>query len=74
MTIAETLKAYHTSTPSYWTGWQASTKIDVYALTVEAERIGTSIQDWENDSTEYLFADGSVLIVCGPDVSVYGAR
>ena len=59
MTIAEQIKAAHA---------------DINDLMSEAEDLGEVTQDWENESTEYDFIDGSVLIVCGEFVSTYGSR
>ncbi len=29
-------------------------------------------QDWENESTQYTFVDGSCIVICGGGVSSYG--
>lgn len=78
MTIAEQIKFFHRERairrlPDRYprkVDWAA----DIVTLCEHAERIGTVTQDWDNESTEYDFADGSVLIVCGSDVFVYGSR
>lgn len=40
----------------------------------ECELKGEATQDWESESTEYDFPDGSVLIISGPEVRTYGSR
>lgn len=60
MTIAAQIKAFHQD--------------DLNAMIEEAESRGEVTQDRENESTEYDFPDGSVLIVCGNSVSTYGSR
>jgi hypothetical protein len=60
MNIAEQLKSFHQD--------------DINALMEEAEQKGHVTEDWDNESTEYDFPDGSVLIVCNDNVSAYGSR
>lgn len=66
MTIAEQLKAFHTKNDC---------RIDYSTLVDDAEQISVLItQDWENETTEYDFIDGSVIVINGPSVWVYGSR
>ncbi len=60
MNIAEQIKAFYQD--------------DLDGLMAEAEEKGEVTQDWDNESTEYDFVDGSVLIVCNNDVFVYSSR
>ena len=35
-----------------------------------AENESTSVeQDWKNETTEYTFPDGSILVSCGPSMT-----
>ena len=47
---------------------------DVNLTLVEADRLGDANQDWENESTEFDFEDGSVMIICGNCISIYASR
>jgi hypothetical protein len=60
MTIANQIKSFHAD--------------DLNSLIAEAEEKGVVTQDWENESTEYDFVDGSVLIICNNHVSDYASR
>jgi hypothetical protein len=61
MTISAQLKQFHGE--------------DINALIAEAEEKATEItHDWDAESTEFDFVDGSVLVVCGQFVSAYGSR
>lgn len=60
MNTAQQLKAFHDD--------------NLDTMMAEAEALGEVTQDGENESTEYDFPDGSVLIVCGANVSAYGSR
>lgn len=60
MTIAQQIKNFHGD--------------NISDMMTEAEDRGVVTQDWESESTEYEFIDGSVLIVSGPHVSEYGSR
>jgi hypothetical protein len=49
-------------------------KGDVTALTAECELKSVSVsQDWELESTTYVFPDNSVLVIHNSDVDTYGA-
>ena len=66
MNIAEQLKAFHTKNDY---------RINYSALADEAEQKSILItQDWENETTEYDFVDGSVIVIHGSSVWVYGSR
>ena len=68
MTIAEQILAfYRHHTP-------IDAVIDLNNLIDECSERGTVTQDWENESTAFDFQDGSVLIVCGSEINVYGSR
>ncbi len=61
MNIAEQVKSFNSE--------------DINIMMVDAEERATQTsQDWDDGSTEYDFADGSVMIVSGSDISVYGSR
>ena len=60
MTIASQLKSFHGD--------------NLDAMMAEAEELGEVTQDYDNESTEYDFADGSVLIIGDGYVSAYGSR
>jgi len=48
---------------------------DYNGLADEAEERALEVtQDFDNESTEYDFADSSVLIVCGLEINAYGMR
>lgn len=59
MNIAEQLKAFHGDNLNEMMG--------------EADRIGEVRQCWETETTEYTFADGSVMVVWNTDVTTYGS-
>lgn len=60
-TIAEQIKSFYT--------------LDQYnEMMEECESKGEATQDWENETTEFDFPDGSVLIVCNDNISAYGSR
>ena len=68
MTIAEQILAfYRHHTP-------INAAIDLNKLIEECSERGTVTQDWDNESTEFDFQDGSVLIVNGSEINVYGSR
>lgn len=74
MTIAEQLKAFHTSTVmDEYTG-TIRYLVDYDALLIDTESIGVVTQDWDNEQTIFDFQDGSVLIVNGSEINVYGSR
>lgn len=69
MNIAEQIKAFYVFVDQY-TGAQT---FDWQSMFAECEQKGTSEQDWENETTEYTFSDGSVLKVWNQEVTTYGA-
>ena len=74
MTIAEQLKAFHTSTVmDEYTG-TIRYLVDYDALLIDTESVGVVTQDWDNEQTIFDFIDGSVLIISGSNVAVYGAK
>jgi hypothetical protein len=70
MNIAEQIKAFYVFVDQY-TGAQT---FDWQPMLAECEQKGTPEQDWENETTEYIFADGSVLKVWNQEVTAYGAK
>lgn len=67
MTIANQIKAFYT------TQTERGDKVDVSALTNECEEKAVTVdQDWDNESTTYVFADDSCIVCCGSEVSAYG--
>lgn len=60
MSIAEQLKSFHQG--------------NLNELFSDAEQLGEVTQDWDSESTEFDFVDGSVLIVCNGEVFTYGSR
>lgn len=61
MTIAAQIKNFHGQ--------------NIIEMLQEAEdKAVETTQDWDNESTEYDFVDGSVLTVCGQSVYVYASR
>lgn len=74
MTIAEQLKSFYTERVLNEYKGRVDYIVDYIGLASEAEQIGKVTQDWDSESTEYDFVDGSVLVICGPDVTVYGSR
>ena len=60
MSIAEQIKSFH--------------KGDTNEMMIEADQKGEATQDWEHETTEYDFADGSVLIVSNDNSRAYGSR
>jgi len=60
MSIAEQIKEFH--------------KSNLLALMEEATERACSVdQDWDNESTIFIFADNSALTVCGSYVSSAGS-
>jgi hypothetical protein len=47
---------------------------DISEVLAEATRRGYVTQNWDNETTEFDFPDGSVMIVWNSDVWVYGSR
>lgn len=70
MTIANQIRSFYV-TVSPETGRET---FDWDALVGECEEKGKATQDWDNETTEYDFADGSVLVICNSEVSAYGSR
>ena len=70
MSIANEIKSFYTETNKE-TGDEV---VDKNLMMIEAEEKGEVTQDWDNESTEFDFADGSVLIVSAGNVSAYGSR
>jgi len=68
MTIAEQILAF------YRHNARIDAAIDLNKLIEECSERGTVTQDWQNESTEFDFVDGSVLIVCGSEINIYGSR
>lgn len=61
MNIAQQIKTFHNKS--------------ITEMMEEAEEKATEInQDWDNESTEYDFIDGSVLIISGNYVNHYASR
>ena len=75
MTIAEQILAFyrHHARIDVSRGGHCMT-IDIARLIEECSERGITTQDWENESTEFDFPDGSILIVCGPEINIYGSR
>ena len=75
MTIAEQILAFyrHHARIDVSHGGYCMT-IDLARLIEECNERGIVTQDWENESTEFDFADGSVLIVNNSDINIYGSR
>jgi hypothetical protein len=70
MNIAEQIKAFHTTTDKR----NGAQTINIVELLAECEEKATeTTQDWDNEQTEFDFADGSVLIVWR-HASAYGSR
>jgi hypothetical protein len=69
MTIAGQVKAHHIDI-------NECEKVKSYsALVAECEEIAIDVtQNWDHESTEYTFADNSVLIWCNSDISVYASK
>jgi len=61
MSIASQIKEFHAQGNTY----------DYDALIAECEEKGEVDQDWVDESTKFVFADGSVIIIAGPHVSAY---
>lgn len=70
MNIAEQLKSAHTVIDHH----SNKMLVDTSSLIDDAELVGEVNQDWYNETTEFEFADGSVLIVCNSEASTYGSR
>ena len=65
MTIANQIVAFHTE----------ENTVNIANLMVECEEKAiNSDQDWDNESTEYEFADGSVIVVCNNEARHYGSK
>ncbi len=67
MSIASQIKSFYTTT-NLETGVDS---IDWDGLIDECETKGSAEQDWENESTTYLFSDNSCICVSGQHVSAY---
>ena len=64
MTTAAQIKAFHQDSIG---------QVQVDPLVAECEQMAVTIdQDWDAESTTYIFADGSCIVCCGPEVSAYG--
>ena len=74
MNIAEQLKAFHTAVSADEYTGRVHYIVDVIALTQEASQAGVENQDWESETTRYDFADGSCLVICNNEATVYGSR
>jgi hypothetical protein len=65
MTIAQQIKAFHQDSIG---------RVQIEALVAECEDAAvTTDQDWDAESTTYIFSDGSCIVCCGPEVSAYGS-
>lgn len=48
--------------------------VDTNALMADAEKCAVDVlQDWEHESTTYVFADSSCIVVCNGDAQSYGS-
>lgn len=63
MTIAENIKATYNRSEDW----------DILFDHCE-DHADTIDQDWDNESTQYNFIDGSCILICGSFVSVYNAQ
>ncbi len=71
MNIAEQIKSFCTMECREC----GNSEFDIISLMAVAEERGeVSLFDEDTESTEYHFADGSVMVVCGDNVSTYGSR
>jgi hypothetical protein len=65
MNRAQQIKAFHQD-------YLGRVRIESLVSECEQEAVTTD-QDWDAESTTYIFADGSCIVCCGPEVSAYGS-
>lgn len=69
MTIANQILAFYTKTTEF------GDDVNVPDLMGECEQKAVNKnQDWDNESTTYEFADGSVIVVCNNEARHYGSK
>ncbi|UNY40584.1 hypothetical protein KLER11_gp52 [Pararheinheimera phage vB_PsoM_KLER1-1] len=69
MNTAQQIKAFYTTIT------ESGEQVDVSALMDECQEKAKDVdQDWDAESTTYEFVDGSVIVVCNSEVSVYGCK
>jgi hypothetical protein len=74
MNIAQQIKAFYVAiNPA--NGSETFDKSSWEIMIEDCEEIAQEVdQDWDNETTSYTFYDGSVLVICNRQVSVYGAK
>ena len=72
MTIAGNIKTHYTNVKN--TEYGEEITIDYNGMISECDEKTESDQDFENESTKWVFGDGSVLILSGSEISVYGCE